>query len=326
MVEMRDTGAETGALVPFSPTPLHALFPRRGSSGVYIGQGGKRRRRPRMSRRARWEIAQLEPPRDAFGQLKAVTIGGLDTIVSTRRQLAQLMVSQCLAARADPHALPKLVFSSNGQGISLAGLNRDFADAIHQADIIHADGMPIVHASRWLTRTPLPERIATTDFFHDAARAALEPGLRFYLLGGEEAQNAAACDRARDLYPGLAIVGRRDGYFEPEEDAQICRDIVASGADVLWLGLGRPKQEMWAVANQDRLRGVGWIKTCGGLFSFLAGDARRAPDWMQQAGLEWLHRLVQEPSRLAQRYVTTNAHAALRILSRSRPGTSSGGV
>src|SRR5205823_5342364 len=121
--------------------------------------------------------------------------------------------------------------------------DRDFAAAMASADMIHADGMPIVFASRLFTRTPLPERIATTDFFHDAADAATRYGLSFYMMGGTEAQNVAACAAIAELYPKLKIAGRRNGYFQPEDEPQICREVVASGADVLWVALGKPKQE-----------------------------------------------------------------------------------
>ncbi|MDX2236150.1 MAG: WecB/TagA/CpsF family glycosyltransferase [Hyphomonadaceae bacterium] len=256
-------------------------------------------------------------PQAAPPAFPTVRVGGFDTIIATRKALAAHMVRDCLAARADPRALPKLVFSSNGQGIALAGADPAFAAAMAQADMIHADGMPVVHAARLLTRTPLPERIATTDFFHDAAQAACAARLRFFLLGGDALQNERACEAARRLHPGLAIVGNRDGYFPDSETDAVCRQIRDSGADVLWVALGKPKQELWSLAHRDRLRGVGWIKTCGGLYAFLAGDAARAPRWMQRAGLEWAHRMGQEPGRLAGRYLTTNAHALWRLATRT---------
>src|SRR5690242_21788201 len=107
---------------------------------------------------------------DGAPRRRTVKLGGLDTIIATRREFAEMMVADCRAARscANP-SLPKLVFSSNGQGVSLAGTDRDFAAAMAAADMIHADGMPVVYASRLFTRTPLTERIAPTDFFPAAA-------------------------------------------------------------------------------------------------------------------------------------------------------------
>lgn len=248
-------------------------------------------------------------------------VGGIATAVVTAEGLARRMVDDVAACRAEPDARPpKLVFSSNGQGVALYARDAGFRGLLDRADIVHADGMSVVFASRLFGRPGLPERIATTDFFHDAARAAgaaADPP-RFYLLGAKPAQVDAAVARARALYPGVPIVGWRDGYFSKAEEAEVCADIRASGADVLWLGLGRPKQEEFAVRNRHRLSGVAWIKTCGGLFDFLSGERTRAPDWMQTAGLEWFYRMSLEPRRLGWRYLTTNIAATWLLASRTR--------
>jgi N-acetylglucosaminyldiphosphoundecaprenol N-acetyl-beta-D-mannosaminyltransferase len=247
-----------------------------------------------------------------------VTVGGFRTIRATREKLAALMVRDCIANRTARTALPKLVFSSNGQGISLAGTDLAFASAMSQADIIHADGMSVVMASRLLTNRPLPERIATTDFISNAAPAAVEAGLSFFLLGSSESQNKAAHDALRSRYPGLRIAGRHHGYFDEHADERLCAEIVASGTDVLWVALGKPRQEFWCVQNRHRLTGVSWIKTCGGLFSYLSDEVSRAPVWMQDYGLEWLYRTAQEPTRLAWRYLLTNPHSLYRMVRFSR--------
>ncbi|WP_411887124.1 WecB/TagA/CpsF family glycosyltransferase [Hydrocarboniphaga effusa] len=247
-------------------------------------------------------------------EFPVVRVGGFPTASITRAGLAEVMVRDCLQARdKGDQWLPKVVLSSNGQGLALAGKDSAFSEIMNQADIIHADGMPIVFASR-LTSHPLPERIATTDFFHDAARAAEVHGLRFYILGAKEAQNRAAVDAIRRMYPKAEIVGRRNGYFGSDQDDVVCEEIRNSGADVLWVALGKPRQEFWAIQNREKLRGVGWIKTCGGLYAFLAGDSPRAPTWMQKAGLEWLYRTLKEPNRLGWRYLATNPYAVYRIL------------
>jgi len=247
-------------------------------------------------------------------EFPVVRVGGFPTASITRAGLADVMVRDCLQARQQGEQwTPKVVLSSNGQGLALAGQDPAFSAAMKQADIIHADGMSVVFASR-LTQHPLPERIATTDFFHDAAHAAEAHGLRFYILGAKEAQNRAAVEAIRRTYPKAEIVGRRDGYFGSDQDDAVCEQIRKSGADVLWVALGKPRQEFWAVRNREKLKGVGWIKTCGGLYAFLARDAPRAPVWMQKIGLEWLYRALKEPDRLGLRYLTTNPYALYRIL------------
>ncbi len=245
--------------------------------------------------------------------LPKTVVGGFPTVRLSRAELAHVMVTDCMRSRNDRLLQPKLVFSSNGQGLALADSRKGFAEIMGAADIIHADGQSVVIASK-LTKYPLPERIATTDFFHDAADAAIISGLSFYILGGTESQNASAVSAINRRYPNLKIVGRRNGYFKADEAAAVCADIVASGADVLWVGLGKPYQEEWCVENRDLLRGVGWVKTCGGLYSFLNGTAPRAPSWMRDAGLEWLYRLGHDPRRLARRYAVTNFLAAKRLL------------
>jgi N-acetylglucosaminyldiphosphoundecaprenol N-acetyl-beta-D-mannosaminyltransferase len=251
-------------------------------------------------------------------RLETVRVGGFDTVRADRTELAKWISAVCLNARsADDKAPPVLVFSSNGQGIALSGRNKAFDEAMACADVIHADGMPVVFASRLLTRTPIRERSATTDLFHDVAKVALRDGLRFYVLGSTDKQNADAVDAMHKLYPGLQIVGRRHGYFSVEEDEEICREIVAAGTDVLWVALGKPKQEIWSLRNRDRLTGVGCIKTCGGLYAFLTGDAPRAPNWMQKLGLEWFYRFAQEPRRLFARYFITNAQSAWRLMTKT---------
>ncbi|ODT72390.1 MAG: glycosyl transferase [Pelagibacterium sp. SCN 63-23] len=224
------------------------------------------------------------------------------------------MVRDCFAARGHTDSwVPKLVFSSNGQGIALAGQNQAFAEVMKQADIVHADGMPVVLASR-VTRAPLPERIATTDFFHDAAEAASQHGLKFFILGAREEQNASVVEAIGRLYPRVEIVGRHHGYFGEDQDDAVCAQIRASGADVLWVALGKPRQEFWCVRNRKKLNGIGWVKTCGGLYAFLTGEAPRAPDWMQRLSLEWLYRTMDDPKRLIWRYLTTNPYSFYRLL------------
>jgi exopolysaccharide biosynthesis WecB/TagA/CpsF family protein len=244
-----------------------------------------------------------------------VLLGGLPTVRASRQDLAETMVRDCLAARHVPRP-PRIVFSSNGQGIALAGLDGGFHDMMLMADIIHADGMSVVFASKWLTPTPLPERIATTDFFHDAARAAERERLRFFMLGAEEGVSRLAYDNARRRYPRIKWVGRLNGY-SGLSDEDICAMIRERRPDVVWVALGKPHQEEFCIRNRQLLVGVGWLKTCGGLFDFLADRRVRAPGWMQQAGLEWLFRAAQEPRRLGMRYLTTNLQAIWFLARRS---------
>jgi len=249
-------------------------------------------------------------------QYPEVIVGGLKTACLSRGELMSLMVEQCLARRMSPALPPKLVFAVNGHTLSLAATSDQFRKFHDFADIVHADGQPVVFASKMLTGSPIPERSATTDFFHDAAIAAREHGLKFYLLGATEDVNARCAQMLRKLYPGLEIVGRRHGYFSQAEEAAICEEISASGADVVWVGLGVPLEQAFCVRNKHRLD-AGWVVTAGGCYNYVVGDYLRAPGWMQVLGLEWLHRLWREPRRLFWRYAVTSPHAVFLLLTRT---------
>lgn len=242
-------------------------------------------------------------------------IGGVRIIAADRAGLAQMMVEEWQQNKASGYKkLPKLFFSANGQSVAYYGWNREFKKTLDSADFVHADGMWPVLMSRIFLETALPERVATTDFFHDVALEAEVSGMRFYLFGASEEVNAAAAEEVKRLYPKLRIAGRRNGYFQPSQEMEIVEEIRAARTDVLWVALGRPKQEQFCIRNREHLRGVTWVKTCGGLFDFLSGEASRAPMWMQHAGLEWLYRTAQEPRRLFWRYLTTNPYALWRML------------
>ena len=250
---------------------------------------------------------------DAYGE---VLVGGIKTACLSRADLTRMMLADCFAAREMESPSPKLVFAVNGHAIALAAQDDMFRRTFESADIIHADGQAAVFASRLLTGTPIPERSATTDFVHDAARAAAEHGLRFFLFGATEEANRKAAQALVKLYPGLQIVGRRHGYFSLLDEDEICDEINITRPDVVWVGLSVPLEYEFAVRNRSRLA-TGWLVTCGGCFNFLSGGYKRAPRWMQAVGLEWLHRLCQEPKRLFWRYAVTNPLAAFLLLTRT---------
>jgi exopolysaccharide biosynthesis WecB/TagA/CpsF family protein len=249
--------------------------------------------------------------------IPSVTIGGLPIAIIDRTQSARLMLELALA-RGNSERRAPIFTSANGQVLSMCAADLEIRKLFLAADLIHADGMPLVFASRILCGTPLPERVATTDLFHDVAALAQSRGATFYLLGATGPVMEAAVRRVRALYPALKIVGSRDGYFGREEEAQVLDAINAARPDILWLGMGAPAELDFAMRNRDRLRNVGLIKTSGGLFDFLSGKNRRAPPWIQAAGLEWAFRLFLEPRRLGMRYALTNPHALFLLLTRTQ--------
>lgn len=262
--------------------------------------------------------SHMAAPAIVPGRLETSMVGGLATLSESRADYAMAMVADARLAERGLLRKPRFVTSSNGHTIALYHSDATFRALLDEADIIDADGMPIVLASRFLNRAPIPERIATTDFIHDASQAAAANNVRFFFLGAKPGVAERAAANLRALYPDLQIVGIRDGYFSEEDEPELLEEIVQSGTHVLWLGLGSPRQEAFAVRNRRHLAGLAWIRTCGGLFDHIAGSVPRAPQWMQRIGMEWLFRLMQEPARLGPRYLKTNPLAVFHLLTKTR--------
>lgn len=243
-----------------------------------------------------------------------VTLGGISISVIDRATQARLMIK--LASERANDA-PLFFTSANGEVIARASADQELAQLIAGADQVVADGQPLVIASRYLCHRPLPERAATTDLFHDVATLAQETGTTFYMFGATPERNARAVAAAAAKYPSLRIVGATHGYLSGGAlDAKLA-EINALSPDILWLGLGVPREQYFFRDHGAKLRNVGLIKTCGGLFDHMAGSVRRAPSWAQSAGLEWLWRMLMEPRRLFWRYLTTNPLAVWLLLTRS---------
>lgn len=253
-----------------------------------------------------------------LSDVKHVIVGGIKTACLSREELTSLMLKDCLARKQSEYASPPaLIFDSNGHGLSMAATSQEFLQDIKQADIVHADGGIIVAAANKLTNGYIGNRSATTDFLHDAAIAAVKNNLTFYLLGGTEDVNARCADILKEQYPTLKIVGRRNGYFAAEHENDICAEISAVQPDIVWVGLGKPKEQRFCVENKDKIK-AGWLVTCGGCYNYVTGDYPRAPMWMQKSGVEWLHRMCTKPKQLFWRYLTTNPHALYLIATKTR--------
>ena len=185
-------------------------------------------------------------------------------------------------------------------------ISRDpqLAKAISEADFILADGVPIVWASRLLS-IPIKGRVNGTDLFERLLYMASKLKKRVFLLGSTQKNIKLLVKELKKNYPGLIVSGFRNGYFNDTQNIEIINQINKSNADILFLGFGSPKKEIWpnqikSYVNLPIIQGV------GGSFDVLAGVLPRAPVWMQKNGLEWLFRLVQEPKRMFKRYLISN--------------------
>ncbi len=183
---------------------------------------------------------------------------------------------------------------------------------INEADLVGADGVPLVWLSRIL-RDPIPGRVNGTDLMEKLVERAAEKGYSIYFLGAKPEVVRKVITVYKRKYPLLKIAGYHDGYFRPEEEAEVAEEICSSGADILFLAFGSPKKEKFVRSYLYRMN-VPVVHGVGGSFDVVAGVTKRAPVWMQNSGLEWFYRLLQEPDRMWKRYLFTNAEFFLLVL------------
>lgn len=241
-----------------------------------------------------------------------VSLGGLRLAVLDLEQTADFMIDMVFPSRQI--ARPLYLTSANGEVLSRCSTEPMTDRLFRAADLINADGQPLVTVSRLNSPMPLPERVATTDLFHVVARKAQAAALTFYMFGADEDENAAAVANVQKAYPNLRIVGHCHGYLRGAALRAKVDEINSLAPDYLWVALGVPYEQAFVAEFTARLPNVGVIKTSGGLLNFLSGRRPRAPRWMQDAGLEWAWRIWLEPRRLFWRYLTTNPRALYLLL------------
>ncbi len=211
------------------------------------------------------------------------------------------------------------VVTPNVDHLRRSGQDVSFAALVAEANLVVADGMPLVWASR-LQGTPLPQRVAGSDLISSLSAAAAGQGKSIFLLGGDSGTAEAAANVLRTRYPQLKIAGKLCppvGFEKDETELQnIISQLQTAKPDIVFVALGSPKQERLI----DRIRGTmptTWWLGVGVSFSFLCGNVRRAPVWMRNCGLEWTHRLAQEPKRLFKRYIVVGIPFAGLLLGRA---------
>jgi N-acetylglucosaminyldiphosphoundecaprenol N-acetyl-beta-D-mannosaminyltransferase len=190
-------------------------------------------------------------------------------------------------------------------------------ELVSAADLVVADGMPLLWAGA-LQGSPLPERVAGSSLIHSLTAAAADAGASVFLLGGNPGTADAAVRRLAERSPNLRLAGTLCPPFGFEHEAEwlqrIERMLRDTAPDIIYVGLGFPKQERLIVELRKRLPGA-WFVSCGISFSFVAGEVQRAPRALQRLGLEWLHRLAQEPKRLYRRYLLHGIPFVFALLS-----------
>ena len=198
----------------------------------------------------------------------------------------------------------KAVYTPNSEIVQNCVENPGNYKVINSAELIIPDGIGVVYAAKML-KTPLKEKVPGCELAEKVVEHISKTGEGLYLFGAapgnDERDSIAniAAEKLCEKYPGLVISGTRDGYFKPEDVPSIIDDINASGAKVLFVCLGAPKQEKWIYENRDRLK-VKLAMGLGGSLDVFSGTVKRAPKFFIEHNLEWLHRLIKMPTRIGR--------------------------
>lgn len=191
---------------------------------------------------------------------------------------------------------PHLVATPNPEIVQRAAKDPEYARVLAEADLVVPDGVGVIHAAKILG-TPLKERVPGIDLAARLIAHAAGTGRRLFLLGAAPGVAEQAAVNLRAAYPGLVVCGTHDGYFQ--EDGPVADAIRAAGADIVFVCLGFPKQEKWIAAHGGET-GARLLIGLGGALDVFSGKVERAPERFQKLGLEWLYRLVKEPSRIGR--------------------------
>jgi N-acetylglucosaminyldiphosphoundecaprenol N-acetyl-beta-D-mannosaminyltransferase len=200
----------------------------------------------------------------------------------------------------------RVVSICNVHSVVTASIDETFAAALRAADLVTPDGAPVA----WMLRRAgfrAQRRISGPDLMEKYCALAAARHEPIFIYGSTPAVMSALSRSLEQRFPGIIIAGAISPPFRSltdEEDLAMVKAINESGARVVWVGLGCPKQELWMAEHRGRVRAV--MVGVGAGFDYMAGTLKRAPRWMRKSGLEWLHRLTTEPKRLARRYFLTN--------------------
>lgn len=239
----------------------------------------------------------LETTKIEIMNVKMHSLTMIETIAEINRRMAESEFTQHVVVN-----VAKLVH-----------MQTDFKlrEAVHACDIINIDGMGVVMLAKFLGHA-VSERVAGIDLFHLLIEYAQNNNHSVYLLGAREGVIEKAVLNILNKHPKLIIAGYHHGYIWENEDA-VVKEISASGASMLFVAISSPMKEEFINRWRGRL-GVKFAMGVGGTFDIIAGINRRAPLWMQEAGLEWLYRVIQEPQRMWKRYLITNCKFIVLIL------------
>jgi N-acetylglucosaminyldiphosphoundecaprenol N-acetyl-beta-D-mannosaminyltransferase len=250
------------------------------------------------------DAPRAQPPR-------TVTLMGLDLAAVTERDTIDHVLQGLVERRGGWICPANLDVLRQWRG------SADVRELVAVADLVVADGMPLVWAGE-LQGSPLPGRVAGSSLIVSLTAAAADAGASVFLLGGNPGTADAAVAELTKTIPQLRLAGTMCPPFGFDRDPrwldEIERSLLETAPDIVYVGLGFPKQERLIVELRRRLPST-WFVSCGVSFSFVAGEIARAPLMMQRLGLEWLHRMAQEPKRLYRRYLLQGVPFLVQLMS-----------
>jgi N-acetylglucosaminyldiphosphoundecaprenol N-acetyl-beta-D-mannosaminyltransferase len=208
--------------------------------------------------------------------------------------------------------VPHQIVVVNVAKLVQAKADRKLRRIINEADLVGADGVPLVWLSK-LVRDPIPGRVNGTDLMEKLVERAADKGHSIFFLGARPEVVHKVVAHYKAQYSALKVAGYRDGYFKPGQEESVADEIRASGADIIFLAFGSPHKERFVRRWLYRMN-VPVVHGVGGSFDVIAGVTKRAPYWMQVAGMEWFYRFLQEPGRMWRRYLFTNAEFLLVVI------------
>ena len=207
-------------------------------------------------------------------------------------------------------------YAINPDCMLIAKKDKDYHEILkNKRNKVYTDGSWIIKTQKFLGLPISKERIATTDLFPRMLELCdtREGKIKIFLLGGKEGTAKKVIKNMGEKYKNVDFVGEHHGYFKQKNNIDIISKINEATPHILFVGLGCPVQEKWVNENIDKIN-ANVILTCGGLFDYYSGNVKRSPKWMQENGLEWLFRLIQEPSRLYKRYIFGNIEYLISLL------------
>lgn len=203
----------------------------------------------------------------------------------------------------------RAIYTPNPEIVMGAKEDNRLRELLNKGDLITADGIGLIYASR-VKKRPLKERVTGLDLSIKLLNMANENNYSLYLLGGKDGVAKTAAENIKKDYPNIRIAGYHHGYFKGshtgynshEEEMEVIEDINHSNPDIIFVGLGFPRQEIWIDSNKEKIRGKVIIGN-GGVMDILSGNLKKTPEFIRKIGLEWLHRLIREPSRIKRQMV-----------------------